>query len=117
MRALSFEPEHHRLRVAGRCGDDDVRQIQEAVGSHARSASALIVDLTAVTEVSAGVARALVAARSAADGCRVTLVRKSDSAVDRSLRQSERETSRRQAVVSRRTTRPSSAGAGTHHSG
>ena len=36
----------------------------------------LIVDLTAVTEVTSEVGRALLAAQEAADECRVTLVRK-----------------------------------------
>lgn len=86
MRTLSYEPQHPRLRVAGVCRDDDATHLHEAVLAFASHGTSLIVDLTAVTEATDDVARALLAAQVASGTCRVTLVRKSDSSVDRRLR-------------------------------
>lgn len=89
MSTLSYEAQHRRLRVVGPCGDDDVARIREAVLTLAREGESLIVDLTAVTEVTSEVGQALLAAQDAADNCRVTLVRKSDSPVDSCLRETQ----------------------------
>jgi hypothetical protein len=90
MSTLSYEAEHRRLRVVGACGSDDASRIRDAVLTHARDGESLIVDLTAVTEVSSDVGPALLAAQRAADRCRVTLVRKCDSPVDACLRETQR---------------------------
>jgi hypothetical protein len=90
MSTMTYEAEQRRLRVVGACGSDDVSRIREAVLTHAREGENLIVDLTAVTEVTNEVGRALLAAQHAADRCRVTLVRKCDSPVDSCLRETQR---------------------------
>ncbi len=89
MSTLSYETQHRRLRVAGACGNDDAPRIHEAVLTFARQGDILIVDLTAVTEATSEVGRALLAAQEAADRCRVTLIRKSDSPVDSCLRETQ----------------------------
>jgi hypothetical protein len=89
MSAWSYEAQHRRLRVTGPCGDDDAPRIREAVLTFARRSNILIVDLTAVTEVTSDVCRALLAAQEDADNCRVTLVRKCDSPVDTCLRETQ----------------------------
>jgi hypothetical protein len=86
MSTLSYEAQHRRLRVAGSWGNDDAPRIREAVLTLARQGDTLIVDLTAVTEVTTEVGRALLSAQEAAETCRVTLVRKCDSPVDSCLR-------------------------------
>jgi len=90
MSTLSYESQHRRLRVTGSCGSvDDAPRIREAVLTLARKSDLLIVDLTAVTEMTSEVGRALLAAQEAAGTCRVTLVRKSDSPVDSCLREAQ----------------------------
>lgn len=89
MSTLSYEAEHRRLRVVGSCRDEDATRIHEAVLTFARPGGTLIVDLTGVTEVSSEVGRTLLAAQEAADRCRVTLLRKSGSAVDSCLRETQ----------------------------
>lgn len=89
MSTLSYEAEHRRLRVAGSCGNEDASQIHEAVLTFARQGRTLIVDLTAVTEMSREVGHALLAAQDAAGRCRVTLIRKSGSPVDSCLRETQ----------------------------
>jgi hypothetical protein len=86
MCTLSYEAQHCRLRVTGSCGEDDVPRLRDAVLTYARKGDLLIVDLTAVTDVTSEVGCALVAVQEAADRCRITLVRKSGSAVDACLR-------------------------------
>jgi hypothetical protein len=86
MDTLSYEAQQRRLRVVGSCGNDDAPRIHDAVLSLARRGGTLIVDLTAVTEVTSEVGRALLTAQEAADRCRVTLIRKSGSPVDTCLR-------------------------------
>jgi len=89
MSTLSYEAEHRRLRVAGACGNEDAPRIHEAVLTFARQGRTLIVDLTAVTEVTREVGHALLAAQEDAGRCQVTLVRKSGSPVDSCLRTSQ----------------------------
>jgi hypothetical protein len=89
MSTLSYEAEHRRLRVAGSCGDEDAPRIHEAVLAFAREGRTLIVDLTAVTEMTREVGYALQAAQEAAGRCRVTLIRKSGSPVDACLRETQ----------------------------
>ncbi|GAA4753610.1 hypothetical protein GCM10023350_43610 [Nocardioides endophyticus] len=89
MSTLSYEAQHRRLRVTGSCGDDDATRLRDAVLTYARKGDILIVDLTAVTDVTSEVGRALLSAQEAADRCRVTLVRKSGSAVDTCLRETQ----------------------------
>ncbi len=89
MSTLCYEAQHHRLRVAGTCGDDDAPRIREAVLSRARSGEALIVDLTAVTALTPNAARALLDAQKAAEPCRVSMLRKRGSVVDRRLQELE----------------------------
>ncbi len=86
MSTLQYEKEHHRLRVAGVCGDDDASAVCAAVHRLANAGVTLIVDLTAVTAMTDEVARLLVTAQATADGCRVNLLRKSGGPVDRRLR-------------------------------
>ena len=88
MSTLSYEPDQRRLRVSGACDREDAVRLREAVSAYAREGGTLIVDLTAVTDVTNDVGRALVAAQQSANACRVTLVRKSGSPVDSCLRQS-----------------------------
>ena len=87
---MYYEAQHRRLRVAGVCGDDDVPTLCEAVRTLTRTGDSLIVDLTAVTAMTAEVADALLAAQALAQAmartCRVTLLRKSRGPVDRCLR-------------------------------
>jgi anti-anti-sigma regulatory factor len=89
MSTLSYEAQHRRLRVAGACRSADAPRIREAVLTFASPGGTLIVDLTAVTEVTSEVGDALLAAQEAAGRCRVTLVRKSGSAVDSCLREAQ----------------------------
>jgi anti-anti-sigma regulatory factor len=89
MSTLSYEAQQRRLRVTGSCGNDDAPRLREAVLSLARRSDTLIVDLTAVTEVTSEVGRALLAAQDTADRCRITLVRKSGSPVDSCLRETQ----------------------------
>jgi hypothetical protein len=89
MSTLSYEAQHRRLRVIGPCGDDDAHRIREAVLDLAEQGCTLIVDLTAVTEVTREVGHALLAAQEAADQCRITLVRKSGGPVDSCLRETQ----------------------------
>jgi len=89
MSTLSYEAQQRRLRVAGPCGNEDAPRLREAVLSLARQSDLLIVDLTAVTEASSEVGRALLSAQDAAGRCRITLVRKSGSRVDACLRETQ----------------------------
>jgi hypothetical protein len=113
MGTLSYDEQHRRLRVIGKCGEDEARRVCEALRDFARPGRPLIVDLTAVTVVTADVGRALVDAATAAADCRVTLLRKSGSAVDRCLR----ETPSTPSGVSRPATHRSSAGTGAPRRG
>jgi hypothetical protein len=85
MAALSYDEQQRRLRVSGECDDGDAPRISEAVLTLARPGETLIIDLTAVTGMTNKVARALLRAQGAAEGCRITLLRKSDGPVDRRL--------------------------------
>ncbi|GAA4715153.1 hypothetical protein [Nocardioides conyzicola] len=85
MSTLSYEPAQRRLRVSGACGREDAARLREAVSAYARPGETLIVDLTAVTDATSDVGRALLDARRTA-ACRVTLLRKSGSPVDSCLR-------------------------------
>lgn len=89
MSTLSYETQHRRLRVAGACGNEDAPRIREAVLSLTRQSDILIVDLTAVTEMTSEVGRALLAAQDTSDRCRITMVRKSGSPVDSCLRETQ----------------------------
>ena len=85
MCTIDYEARHHRLRVSGRCGDDAATAIREAISTFGRDSERLIVDLTALTSLSDEVAAAIVAAGEEVSPCRVTVVRKHGSDVDRLL--------------------------------
>jgi len=85
MTTLDYEAEHHRLRITGVCRDDDAPALADVVSRLSRASVTLIVDLTAVSAMTPEVARSLVTSQTAAERCRVTLLRKSGSMVDRRL--------------------------------
>ncbi|MDF1606247.1 hypothetical protein [Nocardioides sp. YIM 152315] len=87
MRAITWEPSQHRLRLAGRCGGDDLATVEEALAAVAGRRPVLILDLTAVVSLAPSVAEAIVAACDRSDGCRVSVLRRHGGDVDRVLRE------------------------------
>jgi len=89
MCTIDYESSHHRLRVSGRCGDGAAEAIRDAIGAFGRGTDRLIVDLTALTELSDEVAAAIVAAGDDVAPCRVTVTRKHGTDVDRMLSEAQ----------------------------
>lgn len=89
MCTIDYEASHHRLRVSGRCGDDAATAIRDAIGAFGRGSDRLIVDLTALTDVTDEVAAAVVTAGDQLAPCRVTVVRKHGTDVDRLLSEAQ----------------------------
>lgn len=86
---VHYETESRRLRLAGDVLDDDLADLREAVARFVeRSEGHLMVDLTAVTDLSESAARHLVEVRTAAGarGRRITLLRRHGTPVDEALR-------------------------------
>ena len=80
---VSFEKRHPRLRISGACGASDEVSILRAVQQAVREGSTLVVDLTAATDLTPELAAALLDAQDTAPQCRVALVRKRGTVVDR----------------------------------
>jgi hypothetical protein len=92
MAEIAFEGGLRRLRIAGPCTAQDSTALREAVRSHGRSAARLTVDLTGVPSIAPEVVSALAdtVGDVEAGGCRVTILRKCSSDVDRALRELHR---------------------------
>lgn len=89
MCTIDYEASHHRLRVSGRCGDDAATAIRDAIDAFGRGSDRLIVDLTAITEVTDEVASAIVTAGEEVAPCQVTVMRKHGTDVDRLLSEAQ----------------------------
>lgn len=85
MCTIDYEASHHRLRVSGRCDDDSVTAIRDAIRAFGSENDRLIIDLTALTGCTEEVAAAIVTAREDVAPCQVTVVRKHGTDVDRRL--------------------------------
>ena len=92
MAEIAFEGGLRRLRIAGPCTAQDSTALCEAVDSHGRAAARLTIDLTGVPSIESQVLSALTDTVAAveAEGCRVTILRKSSSDVDHALRELDR---------------------------
>ena len=85
MCTIDYEARRRRLRISGRCGgDNDAATIRDAIDTFSRQGDKLIVDLTALTDLSDDVAIAIVEARKKVP-CDVTVLRKHGTEVDRLL--------------------------------
>jgi len=89
MSTCVYEEQHRRLRLAGACVEAEAPRLRDTVLSLAGTSPTLIVDLTAVTEMPADVADALVTAQQVARPCRVALVRKHGTLVDARLQDAQ----------------------------
>lgn len=87
MTNISYEAAGHRLRLEGDCWDVDLDLVEDAVEAFQRLAGNMIIDLTAVTDLSHEVAEFLVLTQTHArsGGARVTLVRHLDGPADHAL--------------------------------
>ncbi|GAA1808061.1 hypothetical protein GCM10009795_061590 [Nocardioides hankookensis] len=92
MAEIVYEGGLRRLRIAGTCTARESAAVREAVEHYGRSAPRLTVDLTGVATIASEVASALVSSVDdvEAAGCRVTILRKRESHVDRALRELHR---------------------------
>jgi hypothetical protein len=85
---VSYESDARRLRLGGVLGEEHVETVRDAVVTFGKvAAGCLTVDLTAVTELDAAVARYLVEAKALAEseGSRMPLLRKLDTPADHAL--------------------------------
>jgi hypothetical protein len=85
---ISWEPTQRRLRLAGPCDDQDRDAVQAALASCGEG-RVLIVDLTAVTSLAPRVAEVIIAARDRNTECRVTVLRRKNSAAEQVLTATE----------------------------
>lgn len=89
MSHVRFEAESRRLRLAGDVLDDDLAELAEMLDRFTgRAEGHVMVDLTAVTDLSASAARHLVEVRAAAasEGRLITLLRRHGTPVDDALK-------------------------------
>lgn len=85
MCTIDYEARRRRLRISGRCGsDDDAAAIRDAIDTFSRKGDTLILDLTALTDLSGDVAAVIVEAGNEV-ACDVTVLRKHGTEVDRVL--------------------------------
>ncbi|MFC7496107.1 MULTISPECIES: hypothetical protein [unclassified Nocardioides] len=86
MCTITWEPTQRRLRLAGACTEGDRAALEDALAEVADAGPVLIVDLTAVDSLAPAAAEAIVATCGHSRGCRVSVLRRHSSDVDRVLR-------------------------------
>jgi hypothetical protein len=86
MCTITWEERQHRLRLSGTCDEGDREAVEEALEAVGDPGSVLIVDLTAVASLAQPVAESIVTACDRTGGCRVSILRRHGSDVDRVLR-------------------------------
>ena len=85
MCTIRWESTQRRLRLAGRCEDEDREAVQDALAACEGGGRVLIIDMTAVTSLAPSVAEVILSARDLAEGCRVSVLRRKGSAVEEVL--------------------------------
>lgn len=84
MGTITWQAGQHRLRLAGRFEEGDRGAVEDALAAIGDPGPVFIVDLTAVDSLDPSVVEIL-AACERAEGCRVSVLRRSGSEVDRML--------------------------------
>jgi hypothetical protein len=87
MTRISLEADAHRIRVEGVCRETDLELIEDAVAAFRQLLTTeIIVDLTAVTELSGEVAEFLLQAQASAEGgAHINLIRRLGDPADLAL--------------------------------
>lgn len=86
MCTISWEAGQHRLRVAGECTEQDRSAVEAAIATYGeQQEGVLIIDLTGVRTLAPEVAQVIVAACGNPVGCRVNVLRRHGTQVDRVL--------------------------------
>jgi hypothetical protein len=86
MCTISWEAGQHRLRLAGECTEDDKGAVEDALATYGEQhEGVLIIDLTGVRTLAPEVAEVIVAACDHQDRCRVNVLRRHGTQVDRVL--------------------------------
>jgi hypothetical protein len=86
MGTIMWEPTQHRLRLGGSCGEEDRPVVERTLAGLEDEQPVLIIDLPAVEALAPPVAEVIVAACDRPDDCRVSVLRRHGSQVDRVLR-------------------------------
>lgn len=89
MATIAYEATCHRLRVSGRCAESERSAIEDAIVECGRRERVLIVDLSAVEWLDPFVAEGIACACGRLTECRVSVLRRHGTEVDRVLKEQE----------------------------